>query len=88
MKSKESLVLGNVYAVQTGAYAGEMLVYIKSTGTSHCFLAVPTMINRNVPIESFDTGRNTDIIKFVEKVPVYVAEVSKAQYIQNENLNN
>jgi len=87
MKSKE-LVKGDIYAVETGVYAGEMLVFIKSIDSSHCFLAVPTMENRDVPFESFDTARNSDIIRYVERAPTYVVGVSVAQYEKNENINN
>ena len=87
MKSNK-LTRGDVYAVETGLYAGEMLIYIKTTDDKHCFLAVPTMENRDVPFSSFDLARNSDIITYVEKVPRYVIKVSTAQYEKNEDTNN
>jgi ribosomal protein L14E/L6E/L27E len=75
---------GDIYAVHTGVYAGELLIYIKRSGDKHCFLATPKMENRNVPIKSFENARNSDIIKYVEKAPSYVTKVSEAQYIKNE----
>jgi hypothetical protein len=79
---------GGIYAVHSGTYAGELLVHIKTTNDSHCFLATPTMKNRVVPLNSFDVARNSDIIKFVEKAPRYVMKVSTAQYKANENSDN
>ena len=46
------------------------------------------MENIKVPIESFENGRNNDIIKFVEKLPRKVYSVVEAQYNKNENSNN
>tara|TARA_R110000803_G_scaffold90853_3_gene158298 strand:- start:1520 stop:1786 length:267 start_codon:yes stop_codon:yes gene_type:complete len=88
MKVKQLICIGDIYAVHHGQYAGELLIYIKTCNGSHCFLATPTMENREVPIESFDLGRNSDIIKFVEKAPKYVVKISEAQYKNNENSNN
>ena len=88
MKAKQLLRKGDIYAVHHGQYAGELLIYIKSCNESHCFLATPTMQNREVPITSFERGRNSDIIKFVEKAPKYVVKISEAQYKTNENSNN
>ena len=87
MKNKK-LSRGDIYAVETGTYAGEMLIYIKTSADTHCFLAVPTMENRNVPFDSFDMARNTDIITYIEKAPRYVTKVSVAQYEKNEDSNN
>ena len=51
-------------------------------------LSLPRMENIEVPIESFDTGRNDNIIKFVEKLPRKVYSVIEAQYKKNENTDN
>jgi hypothetical protein len=51
-------------------------------------LILPQMENIDVPIESFDNGRNNDIIKFVEKLPKKVYSVVEAQYKKNENPDN
>jgi len=41
-----------------------------------------------VPTKSFESGRNSDIIKFVEELPEDVYSVIEAQYNKNENLDN
>lgn len=76
---------GDIYAVHTGSYAGEMLIYIKSKAVDHCFLSIPKMVNRTIPKIIFEHGRNTDILKYVERAPKYVLKTSTAQYIKNEN---
>ena len=43
------------------------------------------MENVKVPRESFENGRNSDIIKFVEKLPKKIYSVVEAQYNKNEN---
>lgn len=88
MSQEHTLEPGNTYAVQSGAYAGEMLIYIDKGQYSHNFLAVPTMLNRTVPFNSFDLAWNTGILEFVEQVPDYVVQVSTVQYNENEKLNN
>lgn len=88
MKKKHTLEPGNTYAVQNGAYAGEMLIYIDKDRDNYNFLAVPTMLNRSVSRNSFDLAWNNGIIEFVEQVPEYVVQISKVQYNKNEKLNN
>jgi len=75
---------GDIFAVHRGDYAGEMLIYIEMKGGEYCFLATPTMENRKVPLKVFDNARNTGIIKYVEKAPRYVVDVSVSQYQKNE----
>ena len=79
---------GDVYAVHTGTYAGEMLIYIKSETVDHCFLSIPNMVNRTIPKIVFDHGRNNGILKYVEKIPGFVLKTSTAQYAKNEKINN
>lgn len=79
---------GDIYAVHTGTYAGEMLIYIKSETLDHCFLSIPKMENRVIPKIIFEHGRNNNILRYVERVPKYVLKTSTAQYVKNENTNN
>lgn len=79
---------GNVYAVQTGDYAGEMLVYISTDFLYHKFLSVPLMQNRNIPKDKFIFGMNNHIIEYVERVPKKFLCVIEAQHQKNENSNN
>ena len=78
---------GDIYAVHTGTYAGEMLIYIKSKTVDYCFLSIPKMVNRVIPKIIFEHGRNNNILRYVERVPKYVLKTSTAQYVKNEKTN-
>ena len=77
-----------IYAVETGDYVGKMFAVVDPKKDTIGCLILPQMENVNVPIESFDNGRNNDIIKLVEKLPRNVYSVVEAQYKKNENSNN
>jgi hypothetical protein len=85
---KVNLCKGDSYAVHTGTYAGEILIFIKAEKESLCFLAIPNMENREIPKLVFENARNKDIIKFVDKVPSYIVNVSTQQYKINEKSPN
>jgi len=77
-----------LYAVHTGDYAGQLFAIIDDTKEFvHC-LSLPVMENIKVPKESFESGRNSNIIKFVEKLPRKIYSVVEAQYKANENSDN
>tara|TARA_R100000963_G_C4542196_1_gene38812 strand:- start:125 stop:466 length:342 start_codon:yes stop_codon:yes gene_type:complete len=78
----------DIYAVEQGDYVGRMFAIVDPRDNVIGCLSLPQMENIEVPIESFDTGRNNDIIKFVEKVPKDVYSVIEAQYKNNEDLSN
>jgi hypothetical protein len=73
---------GDVYAVQTGDYVGELWIYMESDEENHYFLA-PNKINRQIPKEKFDFGKEHGIIEFVETTPNNIFKVLKEQYKQN-----
>ena len=77
-----------VYAVQTGDYVGQMFTIVEHSKDVIGCLALPLMENIKVPRESFENGRNNNIIKFVEELPKDVYSVIEAQYNKNENLDN
>jgi len=77
-----------VYAVETGDYVGKMFAVVDPKKEAIGCLILPQMENIDVPIESFDNGRNNDIIKLVEKLPKKVYSVVEAQYKDNENSDN
>lgn len=79
---------GEVYCIEAGDYLGQMFVVVDIADDHVGCLRLPDMDNISVPKESFDTGRNTNIITLIEKLPRDVFKVSKAQYIKNENSNN
>ena len=78
----------DIYAVQTGDYVGKMFAVVEPKKDAIGCLILPVMENIEVPIESFDTGRNEDIIKFVERLPADVYSVVEAQYKKNEDPDN
>ena len=78
----------DIYAVETGDYVGQMFAIVDPKDNAIGCLCLPKMENIEVPIESFDTGRNEDIIKFVERLPKDVYSVIEAQYKKNEDPNN
>ena len=78
----------DIYAVEAGDYVGRMFAIVDPRDDAIGCLSLPQMENIEVPIESFDTGRNNNIIKFVEKVPKDVYSVIEAQYKNNEDPNN
>ena len=77
-----------LYAVETGGYVGKMFAVVDPKKEAIGCLILPQMENIDVPIESFDNGRNNDIIKLVEKLPKKVYSVVEAQYKKNENPDN
>jgi hypothetical protein len=78
----------DIYAVETGDYVGQMFAIVDPKKDAIGCLILPVMENIEVPIESFDTGRNEDIIKFVERLPTDIYSVVEAQYKKNENPDN
>ena len=72
-----------IYAVTTGKYVGELLVYMKTEDTMHSFLSIPAMSIRDIPAENFNTGIQNNIVEVVEKLPSKVFNVCKLQYAKN-----
>lgn len=77
-----------VYAVQAGDYVGQMFTVVEPGKDFVGCLSLPLVENIKVPRESFENGRNNDIIKFVKKLPKKVYSVVEAQYKKNEDPNN
>lgn len=75
----------DVYAVQTGQFAGEMLIFIEEQGESHCFLSIPNMVNRDIPFDKFKFAVDNHIVEKVnEDLPKQVYSLCVAQYKQNK----
>ena len=75
----------DTFAVQTGDYAGEMLIYIESTGDTHCFLSIPNMVNRDIPLDKFTFATSNNIVEKVDnKLGKQIYELCKAQYKKNK----
>jgi hypothetical protein len=76
---------GNIYAVQTGDYAGELLLFIEKSAENYHFLSIPPMTNRTVPIDKFDFALKEGILEFVERTPTYVRKTSKFKFYENKS---
>lgn len=87
MFTKKSIIR-DVYACTTGDYAGQLLIIIKECADFIECLSIPEVKNIKVPRQSFESGRNSGIIDYVETIPKTVFKISKAQHEDNENSNN
>ena len=77
------------FAIKTGTYAGEIIIFIKQNSQNYEFLSVPKMLNRQIPVEKFKLGVDTGIVDFVEKIPKDVYKIVSAQFEKNSrSLNN
>ena len=77
-----------IYAVETGDYVGQMFAVVEVDKDHIGCLSLPKMENVKVPKESFDSGRNNDILSLVEELPKDVFKVVESQYFKNENSDN
>lgn len=73
-----------VYAVGTGVYVGEMLVYCKTDKENYHFLSIPKNINRSVPIEKFDFAIEHKIAEYVTQLPKKVYNLCFKQFEYNQ----
>ncbi len=75
------------YAVTTGVFAGEILIYIQKQNDSYEFLSIPKMINRQVPIDKFKVGLENKIVDTVGDIPNKVYKMCKLQFAKNKTIN-
>lgn len=73
----------NAYAVVTGDYCGEMLIFIEKQKSNYCFLSIPKNVNRVVPIDKFEFGLQEGIVEHVQPIDSGVYNLLKKQYIYN-----
>lgn len=73
-----------VYAVTTGAFVGELLVYMEDAGEEHSFLSLPDMRIRTIPKDKFILGIKEHIVDIVEMLPNDVYKICIAQYKKNK----
>lgn len=73
------------FAVTTGAFLGEIIIFIKQTNDNYHFLSVPNNINRIIPKEKFDFGIENNILQLIERLPKDVHAVTVKQYEKNES---
>ena len=77
------LKAGQVYAILTGDYVGEMWVLMEWTKDKLNFLSIPNMLNRSAPYDRFQFGIANRIVEKADKLPTEVFKPLKEQYEQN-----
>ena len=83
-KSKVIPKSPEVYAIGTGTYVGEMLVFCRKDAENYYFLSIPKNINRVIPIEKFDFAVENKIAEFAHKLPGNVYNICYKQHQYNE----
>lgn len=79
---------GRMYAVTTGDYAGQILLFVKQVGNSYWFLSIPSNNNQEVPKDKFEFGMNNDILDYIGDLPKDIFKTVKSQFEYNENTNH
>ena len=83
-KTKHTPKTKRVYAVGTGIYVGEMLVYCKKDSYNYYFLSVPKIVNRTVPIDKFEFAMEHKIAEYVSDLPSKIYNLCFKQFEYNE----
>lgn len=85
VKRKNKVIPKNkqVFAVGTGVYVGEMLVYCKKDESNYHFLSIPKMINRSIPIDKFDFAIDNKIAEYVQDLPRKIYNICVKQFEYN-----
>lgn len=71
------------YAITTGTFVGEILIFVEKTSESYGFLSIPKMVNREIPQSKFEEGITNHIVDVVERIPRDVFKVCRMQYKKN-----
>ena len=74
------------YAVTNGSYVGEFLVYMEQEDSSYCFLSLPDMQIRRIPIKEYDIGVTGGLLDKVEVLPEDIHQLCEEQYRKNKNI--
>lgn len=74
---------GFAYAVTTGHFVGEMLVFVRKHKTDYSFISIPKNLNRDVPVEKFELGLSEGIVDPVNKIDNRVCKLLFKQYEYN-----
>jgi hypothetical protein len=83
-KSKNHPIVSCSYAVTTGTYVGEILVYVEESGNDYLFISLPKNINRSIPKDKFDLGMSQNILDVVEKIPSKIYNLLHKQFVFNK----
>jgi hypothetical protein len=77
----------HAYAVTTGAYVGEIMVFVDKNEDSYNFISIPKNINRSIPVGKFEIGIVQSIVEHVEEIPDDVFSILEKQFEFNQNLD-
>ena len=77
---------GHAYAVTTGHFVGEMLVFVRQQKNEYSFISIPKNINRDVPVDKFEIGLTEGIVDPVEQIDNKVCKLLFRQYEYNLKL--
>lgn len=84
---KKHPIKGFSYAVTTGTYIGEILVFVEEKNDGFDFISIPKNINRNIPKDKFFYGIEENIVDVVEKIPNKIFNLLKKQFEYNKKYN-
>lgn len=70
----------NAYAVTTGFYVGEILVFVNESEDYYNFISIPKNINRKIPVNKFFLGIDQSILEHVEEIPDDVFCILEKQF--------
>jgi hypothetical protein len=76
----------HAYAVTTGAYVGEIMVFVDKSNEYYNFISIPKNINREIPIGKFHFGLDESIIDYVEEIPDDVFSILEKQFEYNQTM--
>jgi hypothetical protein len=74
----------NAYAVTTGFYVGEILVFVNKLEDYYNFISIPKNINRKIPVNKFSLGIDQSILEHVEEIPDDVFSILEKQFEFND----
>lgn len=84
---KKHPIKGYSYAVTTGAYVGEILIFVEEKEDNFDFISIPKNVNRYIPKDKFFYGINEKIVDVVEKIPNKVFKLLQKQFEYNKKYN-
>lgn len=70
----------NAYAVTTGFYVGEILVFVNESEDYYNFISIPKNINRKIPVNKFLLGIDQSILEHVEEIPDDIYSLLEKQF--------
>jgi hypothetical protein len=85
--NKKHPIKGFSYAITTGTYVGEILIFVEEKNEHFDFISIPKNVNRNIPKDKFFYGMEEKIVDVVEKIPRKVFKLLEKQFEYNKRYN-